>query len=252
MPKQPERTTKTVPSPPSSRAESSPGPPRLKPSPNSSGRSSGRAALSRPPWSGRRRAGRYEIVAGHQRWLAAKEAWQKTIRVEVVPLDDKEAALWMLTENVHRSDPSAMEEAELYWKVARLFNKTEPPPRRGKPGGGSTPHYLSAQWAAALLPPATWGRPRIRFGRSSAARDVSGTLPSTTSCARPTHGWADVISTKRTPCQDKRRPSSENRRWLCSRLPPLRTEARDRGPENWAQVGASDLDKLRQTYTRLG
>ncbi len=98
------------------------------------------APLVRP-----RGAGRYEIVAGHQRWQAARLAGQKTIRVEVVPLEDKEAALWMLTENALRSDPNAMDEAELYWKVAELL--------RGAGSGGSAPQRLSAREAAALLAP---------------------------------------------------------------------------------------------------
>jgi len=58
--------------------------------------------------------GRYEIVCGWRRWKAAKKAKQKTIRVEIAPLDDREAAVWMLTENVNREDLPAMDEAEMY------------------------------------------------------------------------------------------------------------------------------------------
>lgn len=106
--------------------------------------------------------GRYEIVCGFRRWQAMRRAGQKLVRVDVVPLDDREAVLWMLTENVLRQDLDSVTEAELYWMVARTLQKVTK-------GGGSPPR-LSARQAADLLSP--------HVGKSAdTIRKVLATLP---------------------------------------------------------------------------
>ncbi len=105
--------------------------------------------------------GKYEIIAGWRRWQAALQAKQDELQVVVVPADDREAAILMLTENLHRDDLGAVDEAEQYWIAALLLQQ----PKRG----GSTPH-LSAREAAAVLAP--------HVGKSAdTIRKILATLP---------------------------------------------------------------------------
>jgi len=58
--------------------------------------------------------GRYEVVVGHRRYLAAKRLnWDK-IKAEVKKLDRKEIAIMRATENLQREDLSPIEEAAIY------------------------------------------------------------------------------------------------------------------------------------------
>ncbi len=89
--------------------------------------------------------GTWEIAFGHRRVEAVKARGASEIEVEVRALTDREMALCCLTENVIRENLTAIEEAELYWKVARLL-WAERPER-----GGATPQLLTARQAARLL-----------------------------------------------------------------------------------------------------
>lgn len=53
----------------------------------------------------------YEIVLGERRWRASRIACLATIPAKVAALDDGEARLISLTENVHREDLTGVEEA---------------------------------------------------------------------------------------------------------------------------------------------
>lgn len=65
--------------------------------------------------------GRYEVVVGHRRYLAAKRLnWDK-IKAEVKKLDKKEIAVMRATENLQREDLSPIEEAAIYLD---LFNES--------------------------------------------------------------------------------------------------------------------------------
>ncbi|MCW7079466.1 MAG: ParB/RepB/Spo0J family partition protein [Canidatus Methanoxibalbensis ujae] len=55
--------------------------------------------------------GRYEIIAGHRRFLACKKAGLKKIKAIVVEADDKKEAQIMLAENLARHDLTPLEEA---------------------------------------------------------------------------------------------------------------------------------------------
>lgn len=57
---------------------------------------------------------RYQLVAGYRRLHAAKKAGLKTIRATVRILDDKQAHLVALAENIQRRDLSPIEEADAF------------------------------------------------------------------------------------------------------------------------------------------
>ena len=56
----------------------------------------------------------YEIVAGERRWRAAQKAEVTTIPAIVRPLDDRDAMIVALAENVAREDLNAVEQARAY------------------------------------------------------------------------------------------------------------------------------------------
>lgn len=61
-----------------------------------------------------RKAGKkYEIIAGHRRFTAAKQLGWKTIRAEVIKANNKETFDLRIHENLHREDLSPIEEADL-------------------------------------------------------------------------------------------------------------------------------------------
>jgi ParB/RepB/Spo0J family partition protein len=56
--------------------------------------------------------GTYQIVFGERRWRAAKEAGHTTIKAEIRDLDDLEAALEQIAENMDRKDLTSLEKAK--------------------------------------------------------------------------------------------------------------------------------------------
>jgi len=58
------------------------------------------------------RDGRYVLVAGRHRLEALKLLHRETVRVRVVDLDDLEARLWTISENLHRAELTASQRAE--------------------------------------------------------------------------------------------------------------------------------------------
>jgi len=60
---------------------------------------------------------RYEVIAGHRRYLAAKLAGLKTVMARVVEGDEKKKVSIMLAENLSRKDLSPMEEASVYAEI---------------------------------------------------------------------------------------------------------------------------------------
>jgi ParB family chromosome partitioning protein len=79
-------------------------------------------------------AGRYLIVAGERRWRACQLAGKTTAPVLVRDLDEVDAYVLSVTENVNRADMTVMEETEAYAQLQRygkdvdaigaLFGKT--------------------------------------------------------------------------------------------------------------------------------
>ena len=79
----------------------------------------------------------YEIVAGERRWRAAQKAEVTTIPAIVRPLDDRDAMIVALAENVAREDLNPVEQARAYavlsdeldlsqTEIARRVGKSRP------------------------------------------------------------------------------------------------------------------------------
>ena len=65
--------------------------------------------------------GKYEIVAGERRWLAAQKAGLNEVPVIVLDLDDKKSLEIAIVENVQRQDLNAIEEAKGYQRLIKEF-----------------------------------------------------------------------------------------------------------------------------------
>ena len=66
--------------------------------------------------------GRYEIVAGERRWLAAQKAGLNEIPVVVTDADDLKSLEFAIVENVQRHDLNPMEEAQGYKRLIDEFS----------------------------------------------------------------------------------------------------------------------------------
>ena len=67
-------------------------------------------------------AGKYEIVAGERRWLAAQKAGLHDIPVTVLDLSDVESLEVAIVENIQRDDLNPVEEARGYKRLSEEFN----------------------------------------------------------------------------------------------------------------------------------
>ena len=67
-------------------------------------------------------AGKYEIVAGERRWLAAQKAGLHDIPVNVLDLSDVESLEVAIVENIQRDDLNPVEEAKGYKRLSEEFN----------------------------------------------------------------------------------------------------------------------------------
>ena len=65
--------------------------------------------------------GRYEIVAGERRWIAAQRAGLHKIPIIVLDLDDKESLEVAIVENIQRDDLNIIEEAKGYQRLSEEF-----------------------------------------------------------------------------------------------------------------------------------
>ena len=66
--------------------------------------------------------GKYEIIAGERRWLAAQKAGLHKVPIVVIEADDKKALEFGIVENVQRHDLNAIEEAEGYKRLIDDFS----------------------------------------------------------------------------------------------------------------------------------
>jgi ParB family transcriptional regulator, chromosome partitioning protein len=66
--------------------------------------------------------GKYEIVAGERRWLAAQKAGLHDIPVNVLELSDVESLEVAIVENIQRDDLNPVEEARGYKRLSDEFN----------------------------------------------------------------------------------------------------------------------------------
>lgn len=62
----------------------------------------------------RKSGAKFEVIAGHRRFVAAHELGWKQIQASVVAVDDRAAFLMTLTENVHRKTMDGREEGKAY------------------------------------------------------------------------------------------------------------------------------------------
>ena len=67
-------------------------------------------------------AGRYQIVAGERRWLAAQRAGLHEVPIIILDLDDNEALEIAIVENIQRDDLNVIEEAKGYQRLAEEFS----------------------------------------------------------------------------------------------------------------------------------
>ena len=65
--------------------------------------------------------GRYEIVAGERRWLAAQKAGLHEVPVVILDVDDQKSLEIAIVENVQRQDLNPIEEAKGYRKLIKEF-----------------------------------------------------------------------------------------------------------------------------------
>ncbi len=65
--------------------------------------------------------GRYEIVAGERRWLAAQKAGLHEVPIIILDLDDNEALEVAIVENIQRDDLNVVEEAKGYQRLFKEF-----------------------------------------------------------------------------------------------------------------------------------
>ena len=65
--------------------------------------------------------GRYEIIAGERRWIAAQKAGLHEVPIIVLDLDDNEALEVAIVENIQRDDLNVVEEAKAYRRLSDEF-----------------------------------------------------------------------------------------------------------------------------------
>jgi len=65
--------------------------------------------------------GKYEIVAGERRWLAAQKAGLNEVPVIVLDIDDQKSLEIAIVENVQRQDLNIIEEARGYQRLVKEF-----------------------------------------------------------------------------------------------------------------------------------
>jgi len=65
--------------------------------------------------------GKYEIVAGERRWLAAQKAGLHKVPIIILELNDNEALEVAIVENIQRDDLNIIEEAKGYKRLADEF-----------------------------------------------------------------------------------------------------------------------------------
>ncbi len=66
--------------------------------------------------------GRFEIIAGERRWLAAQRAGLHDVPIIVLDLNDNESLEVAIVENIQRDDLNVIEEAKGYQRLAQEFN----------------------------------------------------------------------------------------------------------------------------------
>lgn len=87
------------------------------------------------------KGGMYQIVGGERRWRAAQLAGLHEVPVFIRPLDDSDAMVASLVENLQRADLNAIEEAEGLHKLQKDYNLTQE--ELAQAVGKSRPHIAN-------------------------------------------------------------------------------------------------------------
>lgn len=66
--------------------------------------------------------GRYEIIAGERRWLAAQKAGLNTVPITILDLNDSQSLEVSIVENIQRENLNVIEEAKGYLRLNKEFN----------------------------------------------------------------------------------------------------------------------------------
>lgn len=70
-------------------------------------------------------AGRYQLIAGERRWLAAQKAGLATIPAILRQVSDEQAMEITIVENLQRADLNPIEQAKAYERLSREFGMTQ-------------------------------------------------------------------------------------------------------------------------------
>ena len=73
----------------------------------------------------REQNGRYELIAGERRWLAARRAGLSSIPAVVRRIQDIESFEQAIIENLHREDLNPIDEAVAYHRLMDEFSMTQ-------------------------------------------------------------------------------------------------------------------------------
>lgn len=111
------------------------------------------------PIAVRKTAADYELIVGERRLRAAVSIGEKQIAAIVYDLNDREAALWALTENLQRSDLDLFEEAEGIAELIDIWGVNQEEAARKL---GLAPSTLSNKLRLLRLPEGV--RAKIRSG----------------------------------------------------------------------------------------
>ena len=63
--------------------------------------------------------GKFEIIAGERRWLAAQKAGLNEVPVVVLDIDDQKSLEIAIVENIQRQDLNVVEEAKGYQRLIK-------------------------------------------------------------------------------------------------------------------------------------
>jgi ParB-like chromosome segregation protein Spo0J len=77
------------------------------------------------------REGRYVLVAGRHRFEALRLLGVESVLVRLVDMDDRDARLWTISENVHRAELPALEDAKQMAEFVALSNEKRKEERQG-------------------------------------------------------------------------------------------------------------------------
>lgn len=109
---------------------------------------------------------KYEIVVGERRWRGAKLAGLNAIPAVVGKYTDEEAQAMRIVENLHRSDPTPMEEAEAFGNLRKLLGKNATIEQVATQVGKDGPHVAQRLKLLDLIPEAQKALREQRIGIS--------------------------------------------------------------------------------------